>query len=86
MIASFIHTLFRMYYFLIFVRLIISWFPVDQYNEWVKILKKLTDPYLNIFRKFIPPIGMIDISPIVALFVLNLLENILFRLIVMIGL
>lgn len=85
MIALLIHTLFRLYYILIFVRIIMSWFPVDQYSEWVRILKKLTDPYLDIFRKIIPPIGMIDISPIIALFVLNLIENILFRLMLSIG-
>jgi YggT family protein len=62
-----------------------SWFPVDQYSEWVKTLKKLTDPYLEIFQKFIPPIGMIDISPIVALFVLNLIENVLFMLLAALG-
>ena len=34
-----------------------------------------TDPYLNLFRKIIPPLGMIDISPIFAIFCLNLLQG-----------
>ncbi|HWI49632.1 MAG TPA: YggT family protein, partial [Rummeliibacillus sp.] len=39
-----------------------------------RFLAKICDPYLDFFRRFIPPIGMIDISPIAALFVLNLVQ------------
>lgn len=79
MIISLIQTLFRIYYFLLLARIFLSWVPVNQYNEWVRILYKLTDPYLDIFRKFIPPIGMVDISPIAAFLVLGIIENLLYR-------
>ncbi len=42
----------------------------------VRFVEECTDPYLNFFRRFIPPIGPIDISPILAILVLFLLEGI----------
>ncbi|WP_257985566.1 YggT family protein [Bacillus sp. V5-8f] len=55
------------YYWLILISIFGSWFP--QFNTtkigiWVS---KLVDPYLDIFRRFIPPLGVIDISPFIAL-------------------
>jgi YggT family protein len=59
---------------IIFVYVLMSWFPMN--NKIVvdvyEFLGKICDPYLNLFRKFIPPIGgTVDISPIVALLVLQ---------------
>ncbi|MCL2826957.1 MAG: YggT family protein [Eggerthellaceae bacterium] len=57
-----------------------SWFPsgTGVIAEIKGFLGKICDPYLNIFRKFIPPIGgMIDISPIIALFVLQLIVRLI---------
>lgn len=85
MIIHLIQTIFKVYYYLIFIEIIISWVPVDQYNQWVQMLHKITDPYLDIFRKIIPPIGMIDISPIVALMALGLIEKLLISLLYTIG-
>ena len=45
------------------------------------VLQSLVGPYLNFFRRFIPPLGMIDWSPVVAILVLSLLENFIIRLI-----
>lgn len=80
MIIPLISALFKVYYFLIIAKIILSWLPVSQYNEWVRILNKLTEPYLDIFRKIIPPFGMIDFSPIAALIVLNIIENVVYRI------
>jgi len=55
-----------------------SWVPAVQNTSVGRILTKLCEPYLGIFRKFIPPIGMIDISPIVAIFLLNYIQKGLF--------
>ncbi|EMF46416.1 hypothetical protein B481_2170 [Planococcus halocryophilus Or1] len=49
-----------------------SWVPSIKESSFGQMISKITDPYLDIFRRFIPPIGMIDISPIVAIFTLNL--------------
>lgn len=62
------------YSMLIFVYVMLSWFPADRgiLADINTVLGKICDPYLNLFKKFIPPIGgMVDVSPIVALLVLQ---------------
>lgn len=51
-----------------------SWVPNIRNSTVGEYLGKLVEPYLGIFRKFIPPIGMIDISPIVALLLLRYIQ------------
>lgn len=63
------------YSMVIFVYIMMSWFPIGGgvISDVYRFLGKLCDPYLDVFRRFIPPIGgMIDVSPIVALLVLQL--------------
>ncbi|WP_347178056.1 YggT family protein [Sporosarcina thermotolerans] len=50
-----------------------SWVPASRETKFGILLSRITEPYLAFFRRFIPPLGMIDISPIVAIFVLNYL-------------
>jgi len=72
-----IRFVFWAYGILLFIRVISSWFPNFGRYQVAKILFRMTDPYLNTFRRFIPPIGgVMDISPIVAFFALQLLEKI----------
>ncbi len=70
-IQSLVTTLFTVYQFMIFGYILMSWIPALKESSIGEILGKLVEPYLGIFRKFIPPIGMIDISPIIALFALR---------------
>ena len=70
--------LFTIYQFMIFAYILMSWIPALQQSTFGEMLGKLVEPYLSIFRKFIPPIGMIDISPIVALFALRYIAKGLF--------
>ena len=70
-LARFITTLFTIYQFMIFGYILMSWIPSLQQSAIGEFLGKLVEPYLSIFRKIIPPIGMIDISPIIALFALR---------------
>ena len=70
-LARFITTLFTIYQFMIFGYILMSWIPSLQQSAIGEFLGKLVEPYLSIFRKIIPPIGMIDISPIIALFALQ---------------
>lgn len=64
------------YFVLLIVRILLSWF---QTAEWafqiISFLSPVTDPYLNIFRSFIPPIGGIDLSAILAIFALQILQG-----------
>ena len=52
-----------------------SWFPGARESGVGEFLGKITEPYLEPFRKIIPPIGMLDISPIVAIIALQLASN-----------
>ena len=77
-IADYVNTLFLVYIVLIFIRILMSWIPRIPYNRVLDavltFVKDVTDPYLNLFRRFIPLVklgpGALDISPIVATFVL----------------
>ena len=81
-LASIVHILFVSYTVLIFLRLISSWFPAWQAHRFVHFLAFYTDPYLNLFRKILPPLGgVLDFSPILAFFALRLLEIILLGII-----
>jgi YggT family protein len=77
-LINLIRTTFWLYSLLILGRVVLSWFPQVERYPVVKFLFSLVDPYLNFFRRFIPPIGgMIDLSPIVAFFALSILEKII---------
>ena len=67
----------NVYLLLLFVRVLISWFPNMSGNAIVGGIASITDPYLNIFRGVIPPIGGIDLSALLAFVTLNLLRGLL---------
>lgn len=56
--------------FAIFARAILSWFPIDKNGPIFQMLNSITDPILEPLRRVIPPIGMIDITPMVAMLLL----------------
>ncbi|WP_391120851.1 YggT family protein [Psychrobacillus sp. L3] len=62
----------KYYTYALIVYIFMSWVPSIQQSSFGQFLGKICEPYLEPFRKIIPPIGMIDISPIVAIFVLNI--------------
>lgn len=67
-------TLEQIYFFMLIAYVLMSWLPNARESFIGEWLGKLVEPYLAPFRRFIPPIGgMIDISPIVALFALKYL-------------
>src|ERR671919_2058810 len=88
-IADYVETLALVYLVLIFVRIIMSWIPRIPYNRVLsgalKFVSDVTDPYLNLFRRFLPPVrlgpGALDLSPIVATFVLLIVSGIVTGLI-----
>ncbi|MCM1984237.1 YggT family protein [Lyngbya confervoides] len=68
----------QIYLILLFIRVLLSWFPnIDWSKAPFSILSQLTDPYLNLFRSLIPPLGGIDFSPILAFLALQLLVQLL---------
>ena len=76
MISRFVNQLFYFYYLILIIRIFLTWIPnIDWDSQPFYFLRSITDPFLNIFRGIIPPIGgMLDISPIIAFFALQFLQ------------
>lgn len=73
-LANLIYALADAYTTIIFIYVLMSWIPAPSgiVADIYRVLGKVCDPYLDLFRRFIPPIGgIVDISPIVALLVLQ---------------
>ena len=79
-IVSFLTALYYVYTILILVYILMSWVQLP-YNVWIgrirTFLHDTVEPYLGLFRRIIPPIGGLDLSPVVALIVLQLTYRIL---------
>ena len=65
----------QIYSVLLVIYILMSWVPASRETKFGRMLEAITEPYLGFFRKFIPPLGMIDISPIVALLALRLITS-----------
>jgi YggT family protein len=57
----------------IFIRVLLTWLPIDQSNRIVRVLFDVTEPVLAPFRRVIPRIGMFDLSPIAAMLIIQLI-------------
>lgn len=87
--ADYVSALFLVYIVLIFLNILSTWIPRMPYHPWLRavldFISETTNPYLNIFRRFIPPIGgggfAIDLSPIVGVIVLVILQGLVVALI-----
>jgi YggT family protein len=78
--ASLVYAIGQFYIWLIIAYVLLSWFPISGFIEDVRnVLATIVEPYLGVFRRVVPPLGMVDISPIVAIFVLQLLLGFLVR-------
>ena len=62
------------------VRVISSWLPVSPYSAWIRWSYLLSEPILAPLRRIVPGFGGIDFTPILAYFLLNIIESLLFRL------
>ncbi len=80
-LAYSIHLAFTAYTLLLLVRVIGSWFPSFARHSFMFFIFRVTEPYLALFRRFIPPIGgMLDLSPLIGFFALQLAEQFTFFL------
>ena len=88
-LGDYVSALFTVYIVLIFANILISYVPRMPYNPTLRavldFIKDSTDPYLNFFRRFLPPIGgssfALDLSPILGLIVLFVLQTVIVSLI-----
>lgn len=62
------------------VRVVSSWLPVSPYSRWISWSYRLSEPILAPLRRIVPNIGALDITPIVAYFLLGFLQSMLLRL------
>ena len=84
-IANYVGALFQVYILLIFIyillNLIFSLGARPPYSRWfdavLNFLRDVSEPYLRLFRRFIPPIGMFDFSPMIAIIVLYLVRTLI---------
>jgi YggT family protein len=73
---TFVNILFTLLELAILARVLLSWFRIDPYHPVVAFLYQITEPILGPLRRVIPPLGMIDISPIVALILMDVIRQI----------
>lgn len=77
-VGNYISTLIFVYTILIIIRVIMSFIPTIPYHRWLDavltFVRDVTDPYLNLFRRFIPPVRLgpaaLDLTPMIAILVL----------------
>ncbi|MCW2989210.1 MAG: YggT family protein [Solirubrobacterales bacterium] len=88
-LAEYVSALFTVYIVLIFANILISYVPRMPYRPWLRaaldFITETTNPYLNLFRRFLPPIGgggfALDLSPVVGIIVLFVLQAVVVSLI-----
>jgi YggT family protein len=88
-VADYVAALFLVYTILIFLNILSSWIPRMPYNRALRatldFIKETTDPYINLFRRFLPPLGgggfALDLSPILAVIVLFVAQAVVVNLI-----
>jgi len=77
LLASTLAQFCNIYFVLLIVRVLLSWFPsINWFDPPFSLLSQVTDPYLNIFRSIIPPLGGLDFSPILAILLLQVLSGV----------
>jgi YggT family protein len=83
-IADYVEAVFIVYFILIFIRILLTWVPRIPYNRTLRtvvgFIEEVTDPYLNLFRRVIPPLGRggfaLDLSPMLAMILLYVVGSI----------
>ena len=82
-VKSFVNIFISVYILLIFAYILTSWIRLP-YNPWLnrvqRFLYDVCDPYLRIFRRFLPPLGPLDLSPMVAVITLLIVQRIVVSL------
>ena len=78
MLLKAVNGIFNMFYVLIILRIFMSWIPnIDWEQQPIKFVREITDAYLEVFRRFVPPLGGLDFSPIIAIIVLQILQGLI---------
>ncbi len=81
LLADFVNLFFYLLSLAILARVLLSWVSVSPYHPAVELLYQITEPILAPLRRVIPPVGMMDISPIIAMFLLRIIGQVLVEII-----
>lgn len=76
LLVSTLATFVQIYSGLLIIRVLLTWFPnIDMYKQPFSALTQITDPYLNLFRSIIPPLGGMDFSAMLAIILLQVVGS-----------
>lgn len=67
------------FYLVIFARVILSWFPASVGNPIVQFIFAVTEPILAPIRRFVPRLGMLDLSPMIALILIYIIQTVFLK-------
>jgi len=76
-LVTFIYYLFQILQFAIIIRALLSWFNPREDNPLVKFLMDITEPILAPLRRIVPRLGMVDITPLVAILLMSVIQQVL---------
>lgn len=85
MIVYILDQLIEVYSWLIIISALMSWVPImsrsqnSLLSDISEVLRKITEPYLQLFRKFMPSFGGVDFSPVIALLVLQIVKDLILK-------
>lgn len=85
-VVLFLQNIVLIYSWGLIIYIFMSWFPGARESGFGQFLGSISEPYLNIFRRIIPPLGGLDLSPIIAIFALRLALGGLIQLLLLLGL
>ena len=81
LLIYFVDIIFTLLNLAILARVLLSWVRVNPYHPAVELLYRITEPILAPLRRVIPSIGMVDISPVIALILLQIIQEVLVAII-----
>lgn len=78
-VANLVLELLTIYKYILLGSVVISWVNADPYNPIVRFVRSITEPVLGKIRQFMPDTGMLDLSPLVAFFIIHLIQSAIVR-------
>lgn len=82
-----VYRIFDLIMLLMLVKIFLTWIPnINWYNQPFKFLNEFTEIFFGVFRKILPPFGMLDLSPIIAFIAIRIVQVVLTRALVALGL
>ncbi|MBN2012472.1 YggT family protein [candidate division KSB1 bacterium] len=81
-LANLVNLVFNVYMLLIIIRVVLSWVPHDRYNQIIRFIYDSTEPALSRIREFIPPIAGLDLTPMILIFIIYIIKQIVISILI----